>query len=167
MTTYRAIAPNGQTISGTLELVQGTAEIDYFTKDDEGNFDHEYGGYTRMHWDSQVSILRKGSKVYIAEDHSEWLMSQLRFEEIGEENDSESQPGPTYSVWISEPEDLPHSGETMWRWRHEQDFTCSDDPEGRGARASAHGYARYLRKTYPASLVAVRPAGMAPKDAFL
>lgn len=167
MTIYKAFAPNGQEITGTLETVLGTAEIDHFIKNDEGNFDHEYGGYTDVHWDSQRSFLREGSKIYVTEDRSEWLIGQLRFEEIKEEGDSEGQPGPTYSVWISEPVDSSDGMNPIWRWQHEQDFTCTDDPEGRGARASAHGYARYLRRTYPASLVAVRPAGKAPKDAFL
>lgn len=162
MTTYKAFAPNGQEITGTLETVQGVAGIDYFTKNEEG-FDHEYGGYTDIDWDSQKSVLRDGSKIFIAEDRSEWLMSQLLFEEIKADADPEGQPGPTCSVWICEPKETAYA----WLWQHDQDFTCTDDPEGRGARASAHGYARYLRKTYPASLVAVRPAGKAPKNAFL
>lgn len=68
-------------------------------------------------------------------------------------------PDPSYDVWISE-FDTTSSG---WSdWTHDQRFTCDDDPDGRGARASAHAYARNLRRTYHCAFVAVRPAGKPP-----
>lgn len=66
----------------------------------------------------------------------------------------DGEPGPTYCVWITEPPD--------WDWVFDGSFTCSDDPDGAGARQSAHEYARYLRATYHCSYVAVRPAGKCP-----
>jgi hypothetical protein len=75
---------------------------------------------------------------------------------------------PCYSVWIAEPPSpsspvrAPGIGASGWRWGHEEDFTCADDPDGRGARAAAHDRARYLRSTYPCAFVAVRPAGKPP-----
>ena len=65
-----------------------------------------------------------------------------------------SEPGPTYTVWIMEPPN--------WDWMADAHFTGSDDPDGKGARQSAHEYARYLRATYHTSYVAVRPAGKHP-----
>jgi hypothetical protein len=78
------------------------------------------------------------------------------------------EPGPTYDVWISEPfssdsdDWVPDISTLGWRWIHDRDFTCDDDPDGKGARAAAHEYARYLRKTYLCAFVAVRPAGKPP-----
>ena len=66
----------------------------------------------------------------------------------------DGEPGPTYTVWITEPPN--------WDWVADAHFTCSDDPDGQGARYSAHEYARCLRATYHTSYVAVRPAGKQP-----
>ena len=81
-------------------------------------------------------------------------------------------PGPTYDVWIGElkphkvmdPNLLTFGGKTveLWVWTFDQSFTCDDDPDGKGARQSAHAYARYLRNTYPCAFVAVRPSGKSP-----
>ena len=80
-------------------------------------------------------------------------------------------PGPTYNVWIAEQTALhPTVGpggyfvdRWHWPWIHDQTFTCDDDPDGKGARAFAHKYARYLRSTYPCAYVAVLPASKMPK----
>lgn len=70
------------------------------------------------------------------------------------EEELEPKPGPSYDVWTAEPE--------QWQWRHDQRFTCDSDPDGKGARAAAHGYARYLRSTFHCAYVAVRPANSPP-----
>jgi hypothetical protein len=49
-----------------------------------------------------------------------------------------------------------------WVWFYYQSFTCDDDPDGKGARRSAHAYARTLRNIFSCSFVAVRPSGKAP-----
>jgi len=90
------------------------------------------------------------------------------------------EPGPTYEVWIAEREDVyatvldgtnlrfpaEPDGRLLigyrWPWIHDSNYTCDDDPDGRGARAAAHEYARYLRKTYPCAFVAVRSTGKPP-----
>jgi hypothetical protein len=76
-------------------------------------------------------------------------------------------PGPAYDVWIGEQEELgPAPGGTFlgdsWTWTFDQSFSCDDDLNGKGARQSAHAYARHLRSTYPCAFVAVRPSGKAP-----
>jgi len=92
------------------------------------------------------------------------------------------EPGPTYEVWIAERKDVYATvldGTTLlfpikpgddgkaligyrWRWTWDGSYARDDDPDGRGARAAAHEYARYLRSTYPCAFVAVRPAGKPP-----
>jgi hypothetical protein len=81
-------------------------------------------------------------------------------------------PGPTYDVWIGElkphkvmdPNFLMFGGKTamLWTWAYDQSFSCEDDPDGKGARQSAHAHARHLRSTYPCAFVAVRPSGKSP-----
>ena len=67
------------------------------------------------------------------------------------ESEIEPEPGPTYDVWIAEPDD--------WTWAScGITFTCDDDPDGKGARRFAHEHAHYLRDTYPCAFVAVRRA---------
>jgi hypothetical protein len=77
------------------------------------------------------------------------------------------EPGPTYDVWIGERsrDDLAPGGHFpgAWTWAHAgATFTCDEDPDGKGARAAAHEYARYLRKTYLCAFVAVRSTSKPP-----
>lgn len=67
-------------------------------------------------------------------------------------DDPEPEPGPTYVVWSASPDD----NEGWEAWQAEASFTCDDDPDGKGARQSAHEHARYLRRTYHGHLIAVR-----------
>lgn len=68
------------------------------------------------------------------------------------DDDLEPEPGPTYVVWSASPD-----GNDGWEpWQAEASFTCDDDPDGEGARQSAHEHARYLRRTYHGHLIAVR-----------
>ena len=83
------------------------------------------------------------------------------------DDELEPVPGPSYDVWIAEQEQLGLApGGTFpgdnWVWAFDQSFTLDDDPDGKGARQSAHAYARYLRDTYPCAFVAVRPSGKRP-----
>ena len=88
------------------------------------------------------------------------------------DDELEPVPGPTYDVWIGEPgfldgldpRALPPGTPTTaaWIWTFDLSFTCDDDPDGVGARQSAHEYARHLRNTYPCAFVAVRPSGKCP-----
>lgn len=81
----------------------------------------------------------------------DWVDSCVCDEEANPVENPDPEPGPTYDVWIAEPEG--------WAWAScGMTFTCEDDPDGIGARRSAHAHARCLRKTYPCAFVAVRPA---------
>jgi hypothetical protein len=83
------------------------------------------------------------------------------------DDELEPVPGPTYDVWIGEQEELGSApggaflGDS-WVWAFDQSFCCDDDPDGKGARLSAHKYARHLRDTYTCAFVAVRPSGKSP-----
>lgn len=59
----------GGDIAGTLERTPGIAEI---TRDADGNY--EYGGYTKMDWDGQVTIKDKAGRVtvFCAQCDNEW-----------------------------------------------------------------------------------------------
>jgi hypothetical protein len=94
------------------------------------------------------------------------VQARLRDDEV------EPTPGPTYDVWTGkpgyldglDPEVLPPGtpATATWVWALDQSFTYDDDPDGKGARQSAHAYARHLRNTYSYAFVAVRPSGKAP-----
>lgn len=92
-----------------------------------------------------------------------WVSAQI----FVRDDELEPTPGSTYDVWIGEQEQLGLApGGTFlgdnWIWTFDQSFTCDDDPDGKGARQSAHAYARHLRNTYPCAFVAVRPSGKCP-----
>lgn len=74
------IAPNGAPIVGTLELIPGVAGIQRVKagKGDGGLFEIEYDGETEVDWDNQVTVKRKGGRVFVDPDGQEWLESQLR-----------------------------------------------------------------------------------------
>ena len=52
---------------GTLEVLEGVAEV--FIHDD-GSF--EYGGYTQISWDSQVTVERDGKVTLVCHDWHRW-----------------------------------------------------------------------------------------------
>lgn len=46
----------------------------------------EHDGYTEVDWDSETTITRSGSKVFVDEDGAEWTEDQIVLEEEEEEN---------------------------------------------------------------------------------
>jgi hypothetical protein len=112
-------------------------------------------------WDNSIFV-PEDAPVRIDNDRQgAWVHAQLFVDCL------EPEAGPTYDVWIAERsrDDLAPGGHFpgAWAWAHAgATFTCDDDPDGKGARAAAHEYARYLRKTYLCAFVAVRPAGKPP-----
>lgn len=106
-----------------------------------------------------VKLQSDGSwDVFIDDDPAHLGLSDDGLLDFAERFRSDNLPGPTYAVWTAEQSD--HTQQWVWRW--ETDYSCEDDPDGTNARASAHQYARYLRKTYPCAYVAVLPAGKQP-----
>jgi hypothetical protein len=69
------VAPNGAAIVETLERVTATNGILGIYAD--GTPEYDSAG-SRVHWDSQVQVTRKGQPVFLDENGDEWLFSQLR-----------------------------------------------------------------------------------------
>ena len=118
-------------------------------------------------YDPEIRITGRdscGHYTYDADRGGYWVLAEA----FVPESEIDSAAGPSYDVWTAEQEDLgPAPGGRalgQWQWRFDQRFTCEDDPDGKGARHSAHKYARHLRNTYPCAFVAVRPAGQKPLD---
>jgi hypothetical protein len=63
----------GSRIVGTLEKLEGTAEIliDSYERNADGTVAFEHGGYTRIDWDAQLTVERDGRPVFVDEDGSE------------------------------------------------------------------------------------------------
>lgn len=103
------------------------------------------------HWDSDPCFPVEDWQAEVANNETRigyWAWVENRID-MAEEEDPE--PGPTYDVWIAEPD--------AWAWQScGMTFTRDDDPNGTGARHYAHKHARFLRQTYPCAFVAVRPA---------
>lgn len=109
--------------------------------------------------EGDVIVSEDGTVEIDGEREGAWVSAQLWVPSDA----LEPQPGPTYDVWIAEQHAIGLPAYGPWVWAHSgTTFTCADDPDGRGARASAHEHARFLRSTYPCAFVAVRPAGKPP-----
>lgn len=75
----QAYAPNGSLILGTLDTVQCRAEISGFTRNAAGEMEAEYAGGSEVFWDEQRTVERDGELVFLAEDGSDWKLSELTF----------------------------------------------------------------------------------------
>lgn len=127
--------------------------------------DHDrYIQAARAKWGGDGDIcIEDGDVDTVTDSEGAWVSARL----LVRRDELEPAPGPTYNVWIAEQEELGLApGGTFlgdnWTWTFDQSFTCDDDPDGKGARLSAHAYARSLRNIYPCAFVAVRPSGKSP-----
>lgn len=74
-----AYAPNGQRITGTLDVVQARAR-GYVSKDANGKVEHVSDSYTQIWWDTQELLLSDaGETQYVDESDNVWPESQLTF----------------------------------------------------------------------------------------
>lgn len=71
MARYKS--PTGSPIIGTAETVLVTASISGIDE----NGQPQYAGESEIHWDTQESIMRAGSVVYVDENAAEWRFDQL------------------------------------------------------------------------------------------
>ena len=78
-TPYHAYAPNGKRIIGTLEEIQGCAYAEFYTLGEDGKPSPEYQGETKVYWDGQVPVVRDDQLVFLDQNGSEWLESQITF----------------------------------------------------------------------------------------
>lgn len=86
MTGGYFLAPSGQRITGSCDVVLATAHVVGFLKNDDGTFEPEYGGGSDVHWDSQETRKNDaGEFLYQDDDGTEWTLSQCTFIEEGTE----------------------------------------------------------------------------------
>lgn len=97
--------------------------------------------------DSDIDI----TNIATPTDDGAWVTALLWVSD----DELEPEPGPTYVVWACS---LNREGTAFGPCLVEATFTCSDDADGQQARANAHEHARSMRRMYPASLMAVKPA---------
>lgn len=79
----KLISPNGTEIIGTLEKVYGWAGIinDSLKREEDGTFDFDYDGETRIYWEGQRTVEREGERVFVDDLGDEFLESQLKLVE--------------------------------------------------------------------------------------
>jgi hypothetical protein len=83
----KAFAPNGLQILGTLEMIQGRAEIECatFGRDEKGVVTFEYAGDTEIFWDEQKTAQKNGHDIFLDEEGWEWTEEELVLREDDEE----------------------------------------------------------------------------------
>ena len=74
-----AVCPDGHNITGTLELVYGTCDFAGTVRIDQHGkvITPEYGGYTEIDWNSQLTVTREGKPVFICDNGDEIPESKL------------------------------------------------------------------------------------------
>lgn len=77
--TYDAFAPDGTAIVGTLEVINGCADLVWFEKQDDGSMQPRYTGTTEVYWEGQMTVRRNGETVYVDDNGKEWLDYQVIF----------------------------------------------------------------------------------------
>ena len=77
-----AFAPNGKRVVGTLETLQGVANINGVTVDADGKLEVEYAGETTIDWNSQTSVRNNRNKrIFVDEDGGTWSEVKLVLKE--------------------------------------------------------------------------------------
>ena len=78
--SMKLIAPNGKEIIGTEERIPGTAHIinSKIEKQDDGTFEFDYEGETKVFWDGQETRYACGQRIFTDEDGGLWLERELR-----------------------------------------------------------------------------------------
>lgn len=77
--TYDAFAPDGTAIVGTLEVINGCADLAWFEEQDDGSMKPSYTGSTDVYWEGQRTVRRDGEPVYVDDNGKEWLDYQVIF----------------------------------------------------------------------------------------
>lgn len=76
---FKATAPNGKAIIGTVETLQAVAHLVAVTRGEGGELEVEYDGSTDIEWDTQATLRRDGERIFLDEEHNEWKESDLTF----------------------------------------------------------------------------------------
>lgn len=83
----KAISPTGAEIIGTAEVIEAVADISpgSFTRNEKGELEFEYAGYTNLHWNSQKTRRIHGERVFVDENSEEWPEDQIKLVEADDE----------------------------------------------------------------------------------
>lgn len=91
MKTIRLIAPNGKTITGTLEQLQGRANATRFELDDDGTLRPDYHGDTDVWWEGQETVTRDGQMVLVDREGNEFTLDQCTQVEVADDDESDDE----------------------------------------------------------------------------
>jgi hypothetical protein len=72
----KAVSPEGNPIIGTLEFVEGVARAD-ITIWDNGELNVEYSGETEVDWNSQMTKIEVGERLFVCSRRKLWRESQV------------------------------------------------------------------------------------------
>lgn len=67
--------PDGHEILGTLEIIQGRADV-YFYRQEDGSIGYDFEGGTEMFWDSSTTASLNGNSVFLCRDGGEWTLDE-------------------------------------------------------------------------------------------
>lgn len=82
-----AYSPKGKRILGTLERLDGRAEVSENSwKREGGRLTFDFQGYTEIFWDGQRTAKRKGKTLFLDEDGNEWTAAEIVLKEEEEPN---------------------------------------------------------------------------------
>jgi len=68
---------DGKLITATAEKVDGNALIESVSLNKKGKIEIEYEGTTDILWGTQITVKKKGQRVFIDEDGGEHLESEV------------------------------------------------------------------------------------------
>ena len=72
----KAVSPEGNEITGTLEVIEGVALADVSLV--EGRLKIEYLGETQVDWNTQSPKVEEGERLLVCSAHKVWRESQVQ-----------------------------------------------------------------------------------------
>lgn len=76
MNPMKAVSPEGNEITGTLEVIEGVAVADVSLVD--GRLNIEYHGETQVDWNTQSSKIENGERLFVCSSHKVWRETQVK-----------------------------------------------------------------------------------------
>lgn len=70
-------APTGVPIQGTIERLSGVAIVNGAERNEDGTLELDYSGDTDIWWDEQKTARHNDERMFVDEDGTTWLESQV------------------------------------------------------------------------------------------